>query len=224
MTNVLNIRNISKVYGKGHTEVQALKQGDFSMKQGEFVALIGPSGSGKSTFLSLVAGLEQPTTGYVEIGSTDLAKIKEKERVRLRFQQIGFILQNANLVPFLKVKDQLHLIEKIDATKKNPNKKEELIQSLEIAHLLESYPRDLSGGEKQRVAIACSLYHDPKIILADEPTASLDTDRAFEVVNILAKEAKTQNKAILMVTHDERLLKFCDRVVKIEDGTLKNSN
>ncbi|MFC0232970.1 ABC transporter ATP-binding protein [Vagococcus entomophilus] len=224
MTNVLNIRNISKVYGKGHTEVQALKQGDFSMKQGEFVALIGPSGSGKSTFLSLVAGLEQPTTGHVEIGSTDLAKIKEKERVRLRFQQIGFILQNANLVPFLKVKDQLHLIEKIDATKKNPNKKEELIQSLEIAHLLESYPRDLSGGEKQRVAIACSLYHDPKIILADEPTASLDTDRAFEVVNILAKEAKTQNKAILMVTHDERLLKFCDRVVKIEDGTLKNSN
>lgn len=224
MKNVLNLRNISKVYGKGHTEVQALKQGDFSMKQGEFVALIGPSGSGKSTFLSLVAGLEQPTTGYVEIGTTDLAKIKEKERVRLRFQQIGFILQNANLVPFLKVKDQLHLIEKIDATKKNPNKKEELIQNLEIAHLLESYPRDLSGGEKQRVAIACSLYHDPKIILADEPTASLDTNRAFEVVNILAKEAKTQNKAILMVTHDERLLKFCDRVVKIEDGTLKNSN
>lgn len=224
MKNVLNLRNISKVYGKGHTEVQALKQGDFSMKQGEFVALIGPSGSGKSTFLSLVAGLEQPTTGYVEIGTTDLAKIKEKERVRLRFQQIGFILQNANLVPFLKVKDQLHLIEKIDTTKKNPNKKEELIQNLEIAHLLESYPRDLSGGEKQRVAIACSLYHDPKIILADEPTASLDTNRAFEVVNILAKEAKTQNKAILMVTHDERLLKFCDRVVKIEDGTLKNSN
>lgn len=224
MTNVLNIQNTSKVYGTGHTEVQALKQGNFSMNQGEFVALIGPSGSGKSTFLSLVAGLEQPTTGFVKIGNTDLAKIKEKERVRLRFQQIGFILQNANLVPFLKVKDQLHLIEKIDATKKNSDKKEELIQSLEIDHLLESYPRDLSGGEKQRVAIACSLYHDPKIILADEPTASLDTKRAFEVVNILAKEAKTQNKAILMVTHDERLLKFCDRVVKIEDGTLRNLN
>ena len=138
----------------------------------------------------------------------------------MRFKDVGFILQSANLVPFLTVLDQFKLIEKVDKSKKDVEKRQGLLETLDIAELQHKYPRDLSGGEKQRVAIACALYHEPAIILADEPTASLDTERAFEVVELLAREAKDKNKGIVMVTHDERLLTYCDRVVRINDGSL----
>lgn len=218
---VLALNSVSKKFGQGHTEVEALTNIDFSVKAGEFVAVIGPSGSGKSTFLTIAAGLQKPTTGKVLIGTSDLSGFSSKQLVNLRFQKIGFILQNANLVSYLTVGDQFKLIEKVEKSKKNESLKENLLKTLDIQALQDKYPRDLSGGEKQRVAIACALYHEPDIILADEPTASLDTERAFEVVQLLAKEAKDKQKGIIMVTHDERLLSYCDRVIRISDGQME---
>ncbi|MCO5392966.1 ABC transporter ATP-binding protein [Enterococcus faecalis] len=220
MANVLEMKNIYKKYGEKHTEVIALKELSFAVQPGEFVAVIGPSGSGKSTFLTIAAGLQAPTSGEVIVGGQSLNKLTKKQRLAQRFQKIGFILQSSNLVPFLTVEDQFHLIEKVDKSRKNSELKEQLLETLGLKELLNSYPRDLSGGERQRVAIACALYHEPDVILADEPTASLDTEKAFDVVQLLAKEAKEKDKGIIMVTHDERLLKYCDRVVRIRDGEL----
>lgn len=220
MANVLEMKNIYKKYGEKHTEVIALKELSFAVQPGEFVAVIGPSGSGKSTFLTIAAGLQAPTSGEVIVGGQSLNKLTKKQRLAQRFQKIGFILQSSNLVPFLTVEDQFHLIEKVDKSRKNSELKEQLLDTLGLKELRNSYPRDLSGGERQRVAIACALYHEPDVILADEPTASLDTEKAFDVVQLLAKEAKEKDKGIIMVTHDERLLKYCDRVVRIRDGKL----
>ena len=220
MANVLEMKNIYKKYGEKHTEVIALKELSFAVQPGEFVAVIGPSGSGKSTFLTIAAGLQAPTSGEVIVGGQSLNKLTKKQRLAQRFQKIGFILQSSNLVPFLTVEDQFHLIEKVDKSRKNSELKEHLLETLGLKELRNSYPRDLSGGERQRVAIACALYHEPDVILADEPTASLDTEKAFDVVQLLAKEAKEKDKGIIMVTHDERLLKYCDRVVRIRDGEL----
>lgn len=220
MANVLEMKNIYKKYGEKHTEVIALKELSFAVQPGEFVAVIGPSGSGKSTFLTIAAGLQAPTSGEVIVGGQSLNKLTKKQRLAQRFQKIGFILQSSNLVPFLTVEDQFHLIEKVDKSRKNSELKERLLETLGLKELRNSYPRDLSGGERQRVAIACALYHEPDVILADEPTASLDTEKAFDVVQLLAKEAKEKDKGIIMVTHDERLLKYCDRVVRIRDGEL----
>lgn len=220
MANVLEMKNIYKKYGEKHTEVIALKELSFAVQPGEFVAVIGPSGSGKSTFLTIAAGLQAPTSGEVIVGGQSLNKLTKKQRLAQRFQKIGFILQSSNLVPFLTVEDQFHLIEKVDKSRKNSELKEQLLETLGLKELRNSYPRDLSGGERQRVAIACALYHEPDVILADEPTASLDTEKAFDVVQLLAKEAKEKDKGIIMVTHDERLLKYFDRVVRIRDGEL----
>lgn len=220
MANVLEMKNIYKKYGEKHTEVIALKELSFAVQPGEFVAVIGPSGSGKSTFLTIAAGLQAPTSGEVIVGGQSLNKLTKKQRLAQRFQKIGFILQSSNLVPFLTVEDQFHLIEKVDKSRKNSELKEQLLETLGLKELRNNYPRDLSGGERQRVAIACALYHEPDVILADEPTASLDTEKAFDVVQLLAKEAKEKDKGIIMVTHDERLLKYCDRVVRIRDGEL----
>lgn len=220
MANVLEMKNIYKKYGEKHTEVIALKELSFAVQPGEFVAVIGPSGSGKSTFLTIAAGLQAPTSGEVIVGGQSLNKLTKKQRLAQRFQKIGFILQSSNLVPFLTVEDQFHLIEKVDKSRKNSELKEQLLETLGLKELRNSYPLDLSGGERQRVAIACALYHEPDVILADEPTASLDTEKAFDVVQLLAKEAKEKDKGIIMVTHDERLLKYCDRVVRIRDGEL----
>ena len=202
MANVLEMKNIYKKYGEKHTEVIALKELSFAVQPGEFVAVIGPSGSGKSTFLTIAAGLQAPTSGEVIVGGQSLNKLTKKQRLAQRFQKIGFILQSSNLVPFLTVEDQFHLIEKVDKSRKNSELKEQLLETLGLKELRNSYPRYLSGGERQRVAIACALYHEPDVILADETTASLDTEKAFDVVQLLAKEAKEKDKGIIMVTHD----------------------
>ncbi|MGY3779635.1 ABC transporter ATP-binding protein [Isobaculum melis] len=221
MMTLLSLDNVSKTYGSGHTEVKALKNMDFSVEPGEFVAVIGPSGSGKSTFLSIAGGLLTPSTGTVKINNQSFAGLKKKELAKLRFKELGFILQSSNLVPFLTVKDQLILVDKVQKKNLSKKKKEDLLESLDIIKLKDKYPKDLSGGERQRVAIARALYNEPSVILADEPTASLDTNRAYEVVKILAKETKDNQTATIMVTHDTRLLDHCDKVYEMNDGVLK---
>lgn len=204
----------------GTKRIQALKKTSFSVNQGEFVALIGPSGSGKSTLLTIIGGLQQPDEGKVLIQGNKFSEVNDKERTQLRFKDLGFILQASNLIPFLKVKDQLHLVDKINKEDTDSNYIDNLLKQLGIQKLVNKYPSDLSGGEKQRVAIARALYHNPSVILADEPTASLDSERAFEVVELLAESTKKNNKATIMVTHDERLIDYCDKVYRIVDGNL----
>ena len=217
--SAIEVKNVTKTFKDGDTTIEALKETNFSVEKGEFVAVIGPSGSGKSTFLTIIGGLQTPTEGEVRINNQAFSGKKEKERAKLRFDEIGFILQASNLVPFLTVKKQLVLVDKV--AKQKANKKGlDLLKQLEVESLENKYPEELSGGERQRVAIARALYNDPTIILADEPTASLDTEKAYEVVKILAKEAKEREKAIIMVTHDLRLVDYCDKVYLMNDGGL----
>lgn len=213
--------SVDKQFLDGDTTIEALKSTDFSVEKGKFVAVIGPSGSGKSTFLTLAGGLQTPTNGEVKINSEAFSKENEKTRSKIRFSEIGFILQASNLVPFLTVEKQLRLVDKVKKEKTDMEKVNKLLTELGIEKLKKKYPDEISGGERQRVAIARALYNDPSIILADEPTASLDSDRAFEVVKILARETKEKNKATIMVTHDQRLIEHCDEVYVMKDGVLQ---
>ncbi|HFX5621017.1 TPA: ABC transporter ATP-binding protein [Streptococcus pyogenes] len=218
--SVLTFKQVTKTFQDGHHEINALKATDFSIEAGEFVAIIGPSGSGKSTFLTIADGLQTPSSGQLIIDGTDYTHLSEKERSRLRFKSVGFILQASNLIPFLTVQQQLELVDHLTGSKEKA-KANQLFDDLGITGLKHQLPQELSGGERQRAAIARALYHDPALILADEPTASLDTEKAYEVVKLLAKESKEKNKAIIMVTHDDRMLKYCDKVYRMQDGELR---
>lgn len=216
----IELIKIKKYFQDGPEQIEALKETNLTINKGEFVAVIGPSGSGKSTFLTIIGGLQSPSQGEVRLNGQSFSQKKEKERAKMRFDQIGFILQASNLVPFLKIKDQLRLVDKVDK-KKQRESIDSLFAQLGITDIADKYPEEISGGQRQRVAIARALYNDPTIILADEPTASLDTEKAMEVVKILANEAKEKNKAVLMVTHDRRLVAYCDRLLVMEDGVLR---
>ena len=219
--NVLEFKNVTKSYQDGNKEIEALKETNFKIEEGQFIAIIGPSGSGKSTFLTLAGGLQTPSKGQIIINGKDYTNLSKKERSKLRFNDIGFVLQASNLVPFLTAKQQLELVDRINKKRKQTlQDKKSLFKELGIDHLENKLPKDLSGGERQRLAIARALYNNPVIILADEPTASLDSDRAFEVVDLLSKECKEKNKSIIMVTHDNRMIEKCDHVYRIKDGIL----
>ncbi|KST92166.1 ABC transporter ATP-binding protein [Lactococcus lactis subsp. lactis] len=215
----IELKNVKKSFKDGDETIEALKETNFSVDKGEFVAIIGPSGSGKSTLLTIAGGLQSPSSGEIWINGRALNEKKEKARAKVRFEEIGFILQASNLVPFLTVKKQLQLVDKVNKAKEN-RAGLDLLKRLGLEKLVDKYPEELSGGERQRVAIVRALYNDPTIILADEPTASLDTEKAYEVVKILAKEAKEKNKATIMITHDLRLVDYCDKVYLMEDGRL----
>lgn len=219
--NVLEFKNVTKSYQDGNNEIEALKETNFKIEEGQFIAIIGPSGSGKSTFLTLAGGLQTPSKGQIIINGKDYTNLSEKERAKLRFNDIGFVLQASNLVPFLTAKQQLELVDRINKKNKQTiQDKHSLFKELGIEHLENKLPKDLSGGERQRLAIARALYNDPAIILADEPTASLDSERAFEVVDLLSKECREKNKSIIMVTHDNRMIEKCDHVYRMKDGIL----
>ena len=219
--NVLEFKNVTKSYQDGNKEIEALKETNFKIEEGQFIAIIGPSGSGKSTFLTLAGGLQTPSKGQIIINGKGYTNLSEKERAKLRFNDIGFVLQASNLVPFLTAKQQLELVDRINKKRKQTlQNQKSLFKELGIDHLENKLPKDLSGGERQRLAIARALYNNPAIILADEPTASLDSDRAFEVVDLLSKECKEKNKSIIMVTHDNRMIEKCDHVYRMKDGIL----
>ncbi|AGM99020.1 ABC transporter ATP-binding protein [Streptococcus iniae] len=220
MERILQFIGVSKTFQDGNQKIQALKATDFTIEAGQFVAVIGPSGSGKSTFLTLAGGLQTPTKGQIIINGSDYTQLPEKERAKRRFEDIGFILQTSNLIPFLTAEQQLELVDRL-SQKRNHDQKQTLFKELEISHLAKKFPKDISGGERQRLAIARALYNNPALILADEPTASLDTKRAHEVVSLLLKECREKNKAIIMVTHDQRMIEECDYVYYMEDGVLR---
>lgn len=220
MKILIEMRDVTKDFLNGEDVIHALKKTNFSAGEGELVAIIGPSGSGKSTFLTILGGLQRPTTGQVLIEGKPFSQLSDKQKTKVRFEKIGFILQQSNLIPFLNVKEQMLLHDRISKKKSNKEWLENLLLSVDVKRLEAKYPNELSGGERQRVAIAKALYHNPSVIFADEPTASLDSKRAFDVIKLLKAQTKAQKKATIMVTHDERLIEYCDKVYVIVDGVM----
>lgn len=220
MKKLIEMIGVTKDFLQGDNIINALKETNFVAHEGELIGIIGPSGSGKSTFLTILGGLQRPTTGTVLLNGKPFSDLDVKEKSKIRLQNIGFILQASNLIPFLTIKEQMVLYDKITNSTHKQEWINELFKKLDVEKLKNKYPNELSGGERQRSAIAKALYHKPSVIFADEPTASLDTNRAFEVVKLLAKLTKEQQKATIMVTHDERMLEFCDKVYTIVDGVL----
>lgn len=218
----LTLKNVTKSFKEGDSTVDALKNVSLTVEPGDFIAIIGPSGSGKSTLLSIAGALLQPSTGEVLVNGTNIGEMKETELSSFRLTDIGFILQTANLIPYLNVLDQLLLVRRMKGkvAPKDMEFARTLLNDLGLGQKLGKFPNELSGGERQRVAIARAFVNNSNIILADEPTASLDSNRAFEVVKQIRKEVKDRNKAAIMVTHDERMLEFCDKVYRMEDGVL----
>ena len=201
--SVIELKNISKSYGQGNAKVDALKDVNFEAKEGEVVLIEGPSGAGKSTFLTIAGALQKPTSGEVFIGGKDVTNYSPKQADALRLDKIGFVLQAYNLVPYLTVKEQFILVDKVKKSgNMSKDRLDNLLNELGIMQLINKYPKELSGGQQQRVAIARALYADPAIILADEPTASLDSEKVEEVGKLFKSLAKQKEKAIILVTHD----------------------
>jgi len=218
----IQLINISKKYKDGDQDNLVLEDISLNVKPGEFVAIVGPSGSGKSTFLSISGALLSPTEGSVIIGETNLNKKESKKLTKIRREKIGFIFQNHNLIPYLTAQEQLQLVIDLNKKKGKPNMNaKEMLEDLGLSDFANKYPDKMSGGEKQRVAIARAFMNDPDIILADEPTASLDGARGRQVVEMIKKEVMKHNKAAIMVTHDERVLDLVDAVYRLENGKLK---
>jgi putative ABC transport system ATP-binding protein len=193
------------------------------LERGEFVALVGPSGSGKTTMLAMLAGLLAPTSGAIRIADQELTAMKEAERSAFRRRNIGFTFQDNNLLPFLTALENVEYMLRLNGEygRQGRARAKELLTRLGLADRLNSLPRQLSGGQQQRVAIARSLINQPTLVLADEPTASLDTERAFQVVQTMADLVHEENRAAIMVTHDLRMVEYCDRVIQMVDGKLE---
>lgn len=218
----IQLQKVTKQYKEGSSIVTALEEASLTVNPGELVAIVGPSGSGKSTLLSIIGALIKPTSGKVIVNDQDVVTLNVKQLADFRLNEIGFILQSSNLIPYLSVLDQLILIKKM-AGKVNKEDRQfaiNLLTELGLGDKLSKMPNELSGGERQRVAISRALFNQPSVILADEPTASLDSKRAHEVVKLIADEVKKRKKAAIMVTHDERMLAYCDHVYHMEDGKL----
>jgi putative ABC transport system ATP-binding protein len=218
----LEVRDLVKSFTLDGATINAVDRVSFQVMSGEFVALVGPSGSGKTTMLSILAALLSPTSGQVLIDGQDLAQMNEKRRVQLRREKIGFTFQSNNLIPFLTAQENVEFMLRLNAKADKPGRirSEELLARLGLGDRFHSLPAQLSGGQQQRVAIARALIHNPAVVLADEPTASLDTERAFQVVETFAHLVHENNRAGIMVTHDLRMCQHVDRVLQMQDGKL----
>ncbi len=217
---ILEIKNLCKVYGKGETRVDALKDVSFDVEQGEFVAIVGPSGSGKSTLLHILGGVDVPTSGIVNISGTDIGKLDETKLAIFRRRNIGLIYQFYNLIPILNVEENLTLPILLDGKKPDKKLLTDLVEKLGLGNRLRHLPNQLSGGQQQRVSIGRALMNHPAILLADEPTGNLDTENSREIISLLRKFNKENNQTVIIITHDERIALSADRVITIEDGQI----
>ena len=219
MSNLI-FDSVTKIFGEGGSKYVALENINFEAESGQLILGVGPSGSGKTTFLTIAGGLQTPTNGDVKINDSTINSLSKKQQTKLRLEKIGFILQSYNLVPFLTVEEQFKFVDKLKKQNLTEQKLHELLSDLGLLELLKKYPNQLSGGQKQRVAIARALYTEPDYILADEPTAALDTDRSMKVIELLRDLAHKRNKIIIVVTHDLRLKDMADKVYQIIDGKM----
>jgi putative ABC transport system ATP-binding protein len=222
MKIALETQTVLKQYESAGQTINAVDNVNMTVKTGEFVALVGPSGSGKTTLLALLAGLLKPTSGNVNIADQAMWSMNDANRTRFRADKIGFVFQASNLVPYLTAQENVELMLRLNGTfdAKGKARAKDLLGRLGLGDRLYNLPSQMSGGQQQRVSIARALIHDPTIVLADEPTASLDTERAFQVVQTLQALIHEQGKAGIMVTHDLRMCRYVDRVIRMKDGKI----
>ncbi|WOV86769.1 ABC transporter ATP-binding protein [Sporosarcina oncorhynchi] len=218
------IDDVTKSFQNGEVEEKVLKGVNLSLKEGEITALVGPSGSGKSTILTIAAGLQKASGGQILFDGSDMTEMSQEDIRKVRSSEFGFVFQSSHLVPFLTVEEQLDLM--LDVAESKMDKKQQndeiarILKLVGMEHRKDAYPPSLSGGEKQRVAIARAIIHKPKILFADEPTASLDTKRKKEVMELIHELTKSLGLTTLMVTHDDEMLPYADRVITMRDGVI----
>lgn len=224
MEPIMQVENVTRRFGSGATEVVAVHDVSLTMMPGEVVLIMGPSGSGKTTLLSMLGGLLQPSSGRIQIGSDDLTQLDESRLPDVRLRHIGFIFQDFNLLSALSCLDNVALVGQLNglSRKEARQRAQELLEQLGLGHRLNFLPEKLSGGEKQRVAIARALVNKPDIILADEPTANLDSHHGHETMRLLRRIAKEERRSVIIVSHDQRIKDIADRILWLEDGTFKN--
>ncbi|MGC6585867.1 ABC transporter ATP-binding protein [Paenibacillus sp. Dod16] len=217
---ILKIEHLSKIYGTGESAVKALDDISFSVRKGEFVAIIGPSGSGKSTLLHMLGGVDRPTSGKVLVEGTDMYNLDETQLAIFRRRQIGLIYQFFNLIPVLTVEENITLPLLLDNQKVDQKQLDGLVKTLNLQHRLNHLPNQLSGGQQQRVSIGRAVISNPAIMLADEPTGNLDSKNSSEIIDLLQMLNKTYRQTLIVITHDERIALQADRVISIEDGRM----
>ena len=217
---VLKTENLTKIYGKGNTEVVALNKANISVEQGEFVAVIGTSGSGKSTLLHMLGGLDTPTSGKVFVENKEIFSLKNDSLTIFRRRKIGFVFQSFNLVPVLNVYENIIFPIQLDGGNIDKKYINNIIETLGLKEKINAMPNQLSGGQQQRVAIARALATKPAIVLADEPTGNLDTKTSQDVISLLKVTGKKYNQTIVMITHNEAIAQMADRIIRIEDGNI----
>ena len=215
---ILKVENLTKIYGKGTTEVVALDNVSFSVEKGEFVAIVGASGSGKSTLLHLIGGVDRPTSGKVYIDGKDIYSLNDDKLAIFRRRQVGLIYQFYNLIPVLNVTENMTLPLLMDGQKVNEQRLEELLDILGLKGREKHLPNQLSGGQQQRVSIGRALMNAPAVVLADEPTGNLDSKNSQEIVDLLKMSNKKYNQTLIVITHDENIALQADRIIAIEDG------
>jgi putative ABC transport system ATP-binding protein len=220
--SILELDSVSKVYGRGHTEIRAVDGVGFAAAAGEIVLIMGPSGSGKTTLLSVAGGLLTPTSGEVVVAGSRLGSLSRSSLSKLRLRKIGFVFQAFNLMAGLSAQENVALVMNLAGRKDRTVDRDsrELLQRLGLGERLDHVPADLSGGEKQRVAVARALANDPPLILADEPTGNLDSKSGREVMAMMSELARERHKAVIIVTHDSRIMSIADRILWLEDGRL----
>lgn len=218
---ILRVEGLCKIYGKDDSMVTALDHVSFSVEKGEFVAIVGASGSGKSTLLHLIGGVDRPTSGKVYIDGKDIYSFSEDELAIFRRRQVGLIYQFYNLIPILNVEENITLPLDLDGRKVNRNRLDELIGVLGLSDRKNHLPNELSGGQQQRTSIGRAMINSPAIILADEPTGNLDSKSSEEIVALLKKSNQDYKQTIIMITHNMEIAKAADRVIRIEDGKLR---
>lgn len=218
---LLEIKNLTKIYGKGDNQVIALDNVSFEVEQGEFIAIIGPSGSGKSTLLHLIGGVDKPTSGEVYVNGVNVYKQSEENLAIFRRREVGLIYQFYNLIPMLTVEENMTLPVLLDNRKVDYERYHEILNLLMLHGRSQHLPKELSGGQQQRVSIARAVIMSPSLLLADEPTGNLDSQNSKEVIDLLKLTQKKYNQTLIIITHDERIAMQADRIVVIEDGKIK---
>ncbi len=224
MNATLRVSELSKTYGHGENAVHAVRSVSFEVLSGQFVALVGPSGSGKTTLLAMIGGLLTPTSGTIDIAGTDIARLSSREKARFRRNSVGYVFQANNLLPFLTARENLLVMGAINGKLGEARKRAgTLLDELGLHRQANALASQLSGGERQRVAIARALMNDPTVLLVDEPTASLDSERGRQVVLSLIDEVKRRNLLGIMVTHDMAMAALADRILQLHDGELTSA-
>jgi putative ABC transport system ATP-binding protein len=221
---VIDIKNLHKIYNDSEHEVYAIRGIDLSFEEGEFAVIAGPSGCGKTTLLNLLGGLDNPTSGKINIGGTDISALKTSERINFRLNNIGFVFQAYNLIPVLTARENVEFIMHLQGRTRTERdaRTRELLEAVGLGDRLDSRPAKLSGGQQQRVAVARALASKPKFVLADEPTANLDSKATENLIDIMEKLNREENITFIFATHDARVMKKARRVISLEDGRILN--